>query len=641
LAKSVTIHYNLHRFGPDEFAVGHLINGDFPENDEERWKIVAAPRYRIQRLLDEHLRAQAVLRKYWESGKPFILFLRSFSSERQTHREDQAVIAHVSAHSFNFQQWLNFRAAKESVPIVKLHGGSDSLLSSDEGDNALVLSTHSANWKAVAKELIHAAPAIVFLVSHVTAGVADEFDLIRQSGRMDRCLVVLLDPSSTPAGDVGDAMQVRSRLADFPNVFEFRPGERGTPTSYPEQLGPVLMRLLKEQKSPATLEQALNAEFTYLEAGYTDSKDFAETETFIWQQMRLLRVMFEDSYWAALKSHGIPFEHFTFSGAWKVAHQLYGLAVAVADFRAIRESLRYLGLLYVFRGADFALVIPRLAAQYRELAAQIFRAGEPETEARYAVGPDPLELPTTIDVALELFELAETTGQRKDSETAIYLYHAAVICALRSTDREDSERRWIIANMCRDWAKFQGGMNQLEWAVTNCAFAVRLFRDLAAADPDQYTRDLALSLNNLGSLFFRQRTFSAADAAFVEALKIRRAQPPGAKNYLVDLYTSFANLGLLRVELGGLDSARALYGEALAVCEKRLDSEPTAIVDMTRVLCWMSLCLAKGPETAHKGLVYAQRAERSLAIAARVSPESEPGLRELVNAAIRAANRTS
>jgi tetratricopeptide (TPR) repeat protein len=195
--------------------------------------------------------------------------------------------------------------------------------------------------------------------------------------------------------------------------------------------------------------------------------------------------------------------------------------------------------------------------------------------------------------------------------------------------------------MCRDWATFQGRTPQLEWAITNCAFAAKLFRDLAAADSSQYARDLALCLSNLGALHFRARAFPQADAAFVEALEIHRTIPSHSENYLVDLYTALTNLGLLRVELRELDSARALYSEALAVCEKRLTSDPTAIVDLTRVLGWMSLCLAKAPDTAHDGLVYAQRAAGNLATVFRVSPESEPELRELLDAALRATGGIS
>ena len=117
----MAIHYNLHRFGIDESAVGHLINGDLPTDDEQRWRIIDAPRYRIQKLLDEHLRAQTVLRDCRDSGRPFVLFLRSFSSEHQTDRVGQAVIAQFSLESVNFQEWLKSHLAADGIPIIKLH----------------------------------------------------------------------------------------------------------------------------------------------------------------------------------------------------------------------------------------------------------------------------------------------------------------------------------------------------------------------------------------------------------------------------------------------------------------------------------------------------------------------------------------
>jgi hypothetical protein len=95
-------------------------------------------------------------------------------------------------------------------------------------------------------------------------------------------------------------MQIRTSLADFPSVFELR-----TPDSYPTELGAALTGLLHDPKSEASLNQALNAEFTYLEPGFTESEDFAWTERRIWRQLRLLRVMFDETYWAALRSHGI------------------------------------------------------------------------------------------------------------------------------------------------------------------------------------------------------------------------------------------------------------------------------------------------------------------------------------------------
>jgi hypothetical protein len=553
----MTIHYNLYRFGQDQFAVGHLINGDLPDNDEERWAILDAPRYHIKKLLDEHLRAQAALRSCRETGKPFVLFLRSFLAEHSGTRSDGFVGSQFSLHSVMFQQQLKLHLGDDKIPLVKLHGGSDGLFS-DFGDDATVLSTHSHNWATVARELIQAASAIVFLVSDTTAGIVEEFGLIRESGQMSRCLVVLLHSSETAGAASSDIEGLRATFADFPNIFELDHGTVATPKSSTDSLEATLTKLLQGARTDAPLDRALDVEFTYLEPGFTDSKDFTTTETYIWRHLRLLRVMFDDTYWAALKSHGIAFEHFTFPGPWKIAHQVYGLGIATADFRAIREALSYLSLLYVFRGADFALVIRPLASQYGELAEQIFRTGEPDTEAQYASGPDLLKLPPKMSGAIQMFEFAERAGAEKDSKTALHVYQAAVICALRANEADLPENRWILANICQAWARIQSASGQLEWAVANYRFSIVLYRGVVAVDPDRYAGDLALCLNNFGSLLFHRRDLVEANATFVEALEIRRARSAESTDRLIDLHTSLGNLALLRVEMGDLESARGV-----------------------------------------------------------------------------------
>jgi tetratricopeptide (TPR) repeat protein len=622
------VYYNLYRFGVDEDAVGKLINGDLPSDAEKRWQILDAPRYHIQRLLDEHMRAQAALRDCGDTGRPFVLFLRSFSSEYHDRRIEGAIGYSFSLPSVAFQDKVK-SCLEPGTPVVKLHGGSDGFYPGQNND-ALILSTHSENWSTVAEELIRAASAIVLLVGRLTAGVIEEFDLIRKHDLESRCIVVLFDPDTAP----GDPSGVRSRLPEFPHVFD------DDPEMVAPEVGRILSSLIGNSRTAASFEAALNLDFAYLEPVFVRSEEFAITERTIWRALRLLRVMFEDSYWAALKAHGIAFENFTFPGPWTEAHKAYGLAVASADFRAVREALRYLSLLYIFRGADFALLLEPLAAQYQELSAKIFKAGEPDTESQYAVGPDPLKLPAKITIALRLFEIAEDSGSRQDYESAVYMYQAAVICALRAQDGEDRERRAIVAHMSRDWAMFQGRAGQqMEWAVANCSFAVKLFRGLAADDPDRYLPDLALCLNNFGALHFKRKDYSAADAAWIEALEIRRALPSGSESYLTNLFTSLGNLGLARKETGHQDSARRLYEEALGVCEKRMQTEPSAIVDLTRTQGWMALCLASMPEGGREALEYARRATANLEKASRFNPDSVGELRPLVEEARRVTGK--
>jgi tetratricopeptide (TPR) repeat protein len=624
------IHYNLYRFGADEAAVGRLINGDLPSDDEERWQMLDAPRYHIQRLLDEHLRAQAALRDCRDTGKPFVLFLRSFSSEYHDDRINGTIGSSFSLGSVAFQEKLK-SYLELGIPVVKLHGGSDGFYPS-QNDGALILSTHADNWSTVAGELIRAASAIVFLVGRFTAGVVEELALIRKHNRERCCIVVLFELGAAP----GLASGVRSELAGFAYVFE------NDPELVLPEAGPLLQRLIRDSRTEGLCEATLNLEFTYLEPAFVRSKEFALTERMIWRELRLLRAIFEDTYWAALKSNGISFEHFTFPGPWTAAHQAYGLAVATADFRAVREALSYLSILYIFRGADFALLLEPLASQYKELGDQIFKAGEPDSESQYAEGPDPLKLPAKIAIALRLFEIAEQFGKRQDYESAVYMYQAAVICGLRAQDGEDHECRAIVAHMSRDWAMFQGRSElQMDWAVTNCAFAVKLFRGLAANEPDRHLPNLALCLNNFGALHFKRKDYSVADAAWVEVLEIRRALPSGSESYLSDLFTSLGNLGLVRKEMGHMDSACRLYDEALVICERRMQTEPGAIVDLTRTQGWMALCLASMPEARREALEYAQRAAANLEKASGITPGSVAELRPLVEEACRITSKVA
>ena len=626
----MAIHYNLHRFGQDQFAVGRLINGDLPNDDEERWQIVDAPRYHIQRILDEHVRAQESLRECSDSGKPFLLFLRSFSAEHKDTREDGYVSEMLSAHSNIFQGWLSFQLQDNEIPLIRLHGGSDSFLPDRIGE-ANILTTTSANWKPVAAELVQAASAIVFLVSHMSAGVVEEFDLIRESGRQDCCLIALLDPGRTFSPESEDLKTIRARLSDFPNVFELNP-EFVEASS--RDLGPNLKRLLEGARTEGSLEEAIAAPFTYLEPEFVDSEDFVTTEQFIWRGLRLLRVMFEDTYWAALKSNDIPFQHFDLSGAWKIAHKLYGLAIATADFKAIREALSYLRLLYIFRNAEYALVLPILAGQYGKLASQIYPDGEPDSEQKFASGPDPLALKNEMKIALNLFEMAENFGRNQDSENAVYLYQAALILALRARDRDDADRQWIVANIARDWAKFQAS-TAIVWAIANCKLAVKLFRDLAAGDKEKYGSDLAQCLNVLGPMQYQQSEFAAAEASFVEALEVRRALPPESENYSVNVLIALANLASFRVQIGELDAARESYNEVLQLYEERLNSNPIALFYVVRIQCLMAIRLAKAAETKSEGHSFAQRAADNLKLLAELHQQSADELRELVNTALR------
>lgn len=527
----MTRSYNLHRFGLDEFAVGHLINGTMPDDEDERWAIVEAPKIRIEQLLDQHLQAQAALRNCRRVGRPFLLFLRSFSTEYDSSRIGTNVTVAFSTASIDFQKWLK-RSLGQALPTIRLHGGSDTMPGTPE-DGALVLSTHSANWEAVAAELVQAAAAIVFLISDVSPGVSKELDLIRRFGQMNRCVVILADPRDTPGhhenltshlttligaedGPGLDLAQsrlsgflsrpkdasgrpttglsrflpsfvrrkgsspgpelsaLRSRLPDFPNTFVLKDSARGA-GKYPKEAASVLRKLVQCEGSATPLEHSLAAPFSYVEPDFIDSDHYVATEKFIWHNIRVLRALVHVDYWDALDASGIAMEDFgvDLSDARRLAHKIHGLAIATGDFHAICESLSLIMRIHSLSGLRIVMLYVVLARAYAELASKVHPEGCPDTESRYGAQNCPLDRPATHDDACWIHNAATLFRERGHAKEANYFYQSAVICALGSSDVMESERRDLVVTITRNWVKFLDGVNEHGWANMNRALAAR------------------------------------------------------------------------------------------------------------------------------------------------------------------------
>jgi hypothetical protein len=490
--------FNLPKFGPAEFAVGRLLDGDLPDDDEERWRLLSAPQERIQALLDDHLRAQAALRVCRDSGQPFALFLRTFSAEYSATRDGKQIVKGYTWYSARLQEWIADLLVPKGIPLVKLHGESDSL-SADLSGGGHALSTNGANWAPVAAELIRASSVTILLITHATPGVVLELELIRKFGRTDRCLVAIAAPQFDPefiklvssgagihAQDAARQENASADLTGFANVVELHSPAEGAEKSYPDDLKQGIMRLISGARTQALLDRAVTVEFSYLEHDFADSDDFAVVERQLWDQLRLLRIVFDDTCWSALRAHGIEFHCFSYEHLWIEVHRMYALAIQTADFRALAEILSYLLPFTVYRDADFALLIPVLAGEYEQLGRQLFPAGPPDNEQRYATVTDLSKLPAEISVAASIAQAARTS-QSQDLARAVCYYQAAVICALRATDSDSKFRSAIIGDITQTWARGLEKAGMSDWALANFSFALKLFRDLAAADREQYT----------------------------------------------------------------------------------------------------------------------------------------------------------
>jgi hypothetical protein len=623
----MAIHYNLHRFGVDEFAVGHLINGDLPDDEDELWNIIDAPRYRIEKLFAEHVLARNTLRQCRDECRPFVLFLRSFLAENEAAREGRAISNMMTTNSKELQDWLAFCLMERSVPIVKLFGGSDVQFSAsslpglpDTG----VLSAHGDNWLEIVAELVSEASAIVFLVSHLTEGVILELAQIRSAHCQDRCLIVLLAREKTFSRDVGDDIETLQRaFHDFPHVFEFEPArESPRPSATSATFKSCLEERLLHAIPPAGLNQSVDAEFSYLEPDYYLSDDYADTERFLWKELRRLRAVFHDTYWAALEARDISYQKLQFDTEWLPAHRAYGLAIATADFAAIQAALFPLELLYTVRGSLYAFNIRALPHQYQELAEKCFPSGVRDTESTYTDHKDPLTLSASQGAALELFRYAETAVENKNLDVANYLYQVSVNLALACDDRDETDSKWMLSRMTHDWAKFQAETNLAKWAVVNYEFSLSLSRELAETDPDRFLPDVALCLNNLGTLHFRLSDLDACEAAFQEAVEIRRRRPVDSEKYHENLGHSLMNLGMVAAARGMPETARQCYEESIRVTAERVPKERSAIVDLAYRQILLAYCLATMPGAERDTRDAFEAAEETLPKVAAINPEA-------------------
>jgi tetratricopeptide (TPR) repeat protein len=96
----------------------------------------------------------------------------------------------------------------------------------------------------------------------------------------------------------------------------------------------------------------------------------------------------------------------------------------------------------------------------------------------------------------------------------------------------------------------------LEQAEKACQEALQIFRQLAARNPEVYQPDVAMTLHNLGNLYYVTQRLEQAEKAYQEALQIFRpfAQKcPDAYNG--NLAMCLNNMALFYDSIG--DSARA------------------------------------------------------------------------------------
>jgi len=133
------------------------------------------------------------------------------------------------------------------------------------------------------------------------------------------------------------------------------------------------------------------------------------------------------------------------------------------------------------------------------------------------------------------------------------------------------------ADVMNNMGNAQWNNNAYPAAEASYQEALKIYKELAAKNPDAYLPDVAMTLNNLGVLYWNQNKYPAAEASYQEALKIRRelaAKNPDA--YLPDVAMTLNNLGGLYQNQNKYPAAEASYQEALKIYKELAAKNPDA-----------------------------------------------------------------
>jgi tetratricopeptide (TPR) repeat protein len=212
--------------------------------------------------------------------------------------------------------------------------------------------------------------------------------------------------------------------------------------------------------------------------------------------------------------------------------------------------------------------------------------------------------------------------ESKNLDVAHYLYQVSANLALACDDRDGTQGKWILSRMTHDWAKFQAGTNLSKWAVVNYEFSLSLSRELAETDRDHFLPDVALCLNNLGTLHFRLNDLDASEAAFREAVEIRRRRPIDSEDYLENLGHSLMNLGIVATARSSPETARKCYEESVRLTAERVRKEPSAVVDLVHRQILLAHCLATIGGAERDTQEAFEAAEEILPRVAMINPEA-------------------
>jgi tetratricopeptide (TPR) repeat protein len=249
----------------------------------------------------------------------------------------------------------------------------------------------------------------------------------------------------------------------------------------------------------------------------------------------------------------------------------------------------------VFAMPEQTTILREPAAELTERLATVFLREAERTD-------EPIELIKAATLFNNLSVRLSDLGRREEALTAAEeaVRHYRALAAARP-DAFTPDLALSLNNL----ANMLSDLGRREEALTAAEEAVRLRRALAAARPDAFTPDLALSLNNLGNrlsdLGRREEALTAAEEAVRHYRALAAARPDA---FGVELARSLWVLGDLYGETGNLDFAIGTLAEGVSLLTPIFVAVPAAVAGMTAGLLqsYLKLCEVAGREP-DEGLV--------------------------------------
>ena len=190
------------------------------------------------------------------------------------------------------------------------------------------------------------------------------------------------------------------------------------------------------------------------------------------------------------------------------------------------------------------------------------RGGEPAAASRLAVSLN--------NLGIRLADLGRREEALAASQEAADTYRELAAA------RPDAFRRDLAASL-NNLANRLADLGRREEALAASQEAVSIRRELAAARPDAFRRDLAVSLNNLGirlaGLGRREEALAASQEAADTYRELAAARPDAFRR---DLAVSLNNLGIRLADLGRREEALAASQEAVSIRRELAAARPDA-----------------------------------------------------------------